>query len=378
MKFVPQAGFTVGCEWELQLVRADSLELADGILALLGKIHNHALIKPEFLQCCIEINTPPCADAAAIEVELQRVLGTVHEHADSLGVRLVGAGTHPFDSKPAIVTPSARYLLHSDSRGSVAVHPVTFATHIHVACKSGDAAIRAMRRMSPLIPVMLAIGANSPFWHGIDTGYVSFRQRLLAANPTYGLPPYFDTWEDFNRMLAAAVRTGGYETFRDLHWDIRPHGDIGTLEIRTFDSQVDAHRNAQIAALVRALVAVASDPNTADSDFLPQLPHWMELENHFAASKSGLQGKLITSVEGQTTPMTEVVAQLFDTCRATAVKLGDGALLQELEENVLSENGARRQREVLERRHSFEDVTRFLADNISSNQREPEESLCGV
>ena len=368
MKFVPQAGFTVGCEWELQLVRSDSLELADGILALLGKIDNHALIKPEFLQCCIEINTPPCNSAAAIETELLRVLAVIRENADPLGVRLVGAGTHPFDSKPAIVTPSARYLLHSDARGgSVAVHPVTFATHIHVACKSGDAAIRAMRRMSPLIPAMLAIGANSPFWHGIDTQYVSFRQRLLAANPTYGLPPYFNTWEDFNRMLAAAKRTGGYETFRDLHWDIRPHGDIGTLEIRTLDSQIDAHRNAQIAALVRSLVAIASDENTADSTFPPQLPHWMELENHFAASKAGLEASLITSIEGHTTPMLQVIEQLLDTCRSTAVHLGDGPLLQELEESVMQQNGARKQREVLDRRHSFEDVTRFLADNILSN-----------
>ena len=377
MKFVPQAEYTVGCEWELQLVRTDTLELADGILALLGKIDDHALIKPEFLQCCIEINTPPGANAAAIESELQRVLGIIDRHARPLRVRLAGAGTHPFDSKPAIVTPSARYLSHSDARGgSVAVHPVTFATHLHVACKNGDAAIRAMRRLSPCIPVLLAIGANSPFWHGVDTGYASFRQRLLAANPTYGLPPYFNTWEDFNRMLAAARRSGSFETFRDIHWDIRPHGDLGTLEIRVFDSQIDAHRIAQIAALTRALVVIAADASVSDSIFPSQLPHWMEIENHFLACRWGLDAKLITSIEGHTEPILRRVEQLFDACRPTAEKLGDGQLLDELGESLVSDSGTNRQREAFKRCRSFEGVATYLIDNVEPGRCDPVANAC--
>ena len=60
--------------------------------------------------------------------------------------------------------------------------------------------------------MLLALGANSPFWHGVDTGYACFRQRLLASNPTYGLPPYFDSWEHFNRMLAAGIRSRTIES----------------------------------------------------------------------------------------------------------------------------------------------------------------------
>ena len=44
MKFVPQANPTLGCEWELQLLRDDSLELADGILAFSEELGEHALI----------------------------------------------------------------------------------------------------------------------------------------------------------------------------------------------------------------------------------------------------------------------------------------------------------------------------------------------
>src|SRR5210317_984948 len=105
MKFVPQADPTLGCEWELQLLREDSLELADGILAFSDELSEYALIKPEFLQCCIEINTPPVEAAADLEPALNSVLAPIDAHARTMGVCLAAAGTHPFDRKPAVVTP---------------------------------------------------------------------------------------------------------------------------------------------------------------------------------------------------------------------------------------------------------------------------------
>jgi carboxylate-amine ligase len=370
MRFVPQANPTLGCEWELQLLRDDSLELADGILAFSDELGEHALIKPEFLQCCIEINTPPVAAAAQLEPALNSVLARIDAHARPMCVRLAAAGTHPFDRKPAIVTPSERYLRLSGERsGAGALHPVTFATHIHVACRDGDSAIRAMRRVAPCLPALLAIGANSPFWHGVDTGYACFRQRLLASNPTYGLPPYFDSWEHFNRMLAAAVRSRTVESFRDLHWDVRPHGDLGTLELRVFDAQIDAHRIAQIAAFARALVVVASDPNLPDSAFPARLPHWMELENHFRACKWGLGAQVIVSERGDTEPMMQILEQLFELSRRECQNLGDSELLASLERSVITWNGAQRQRSAWEQQHSCKAVARFLVENTGIRPR---------
>ena len=91
---------------------------------------------------------------------------------------------------------------------------------VDVACRDGDSAIRAMRRLAPCLPALLAIGANSPFWHGVDTGYRCFRQRLLASNPTYGLPPYFASWSDFNSMVDAGIRSRTIESFRDLQGEV--------------------------------------------------------------------------------------------------------------------------------------------------------------
>lgn len=365
MKFVPQADPTLGCEWELQLLREDSLELADGILAFSDELSEYALIKPEFLQCCIEINTPPVETAADLEPALNSVLAHIDAHARPLGLRLAAAGTHPFDRKPAIVTPSERYLRLADERsGAPAIHPVTFATHVHVACRDGDSAIRAMRRIAPCLPALLAIGANSPYWHGIDTGYACFRQRLLASNPTYGLPPYFESWEHFCRMVEAGIRSRTIESFRDLHWDIRPHGDLGTLEIRVLDAQIDARRIAQIAALVRALVVVAADSRMPDSAFPARLPHWMELDNHFRACKSGLGAQMIVSDSGSTAPMMQIVEQLFELSRRECENLGDSELLASLERSVSTRNGAELQRSAWQRNHSRMAVARYLADSL--------------
>jgi carboxylate-amine ligase len=365
MRFIGQPEPTLGCEWELQLLREDTLELADGILAFSEELGEYALIKPEFLQCCIEINTAPVETAADLEPALNSVLANIAAHARTLGMRLAAAGTHPFDRKPAVVTPSERYLrLAGERSGAPAIHPVTFATHIHVACRDGDSAIRAMRRLAPCLPALLAIGANSPFWHGVDTGYCCFRQRLLASNPTYGLPPYFASWQDFNSMVTAGIRSRTIETFRDLHWDIRPHGDLGTLELRVLDAQVDARRIAEIASLVRALVVVGADPKLPDSAFPARLPHWMELDNHFRACKFGLDAELIVSEDGNTGPMMQVVEQLFALARRQAEHLGDIELLATLERTLVSHSGAGLQRAFWQRKRSCKAVARFLAESL--------------
>jgi carboxylate-amine ligase len=165
-------------------------------------------------------------------------------------------------------------------------------------------------------------------------------------------------------MLAAGIRARTIERFRDLHWDIRPHGDLGTLEIRVLDAQVNAHRIAQIAALVRALVVVAADPKLPDSAFPARLPHWMELDNHFRACKSGLDAQIITSVSGDTEPMMQVAELLFDLARRQCETLGDSGLLADLERSLISRNGAELQRGAWRRQHSCKAVARFLVDTI--------------
>jgi carboxylate-amine ligase len=366
MEFAGHAEPTLGCEWELQLVNSADCSLADGILALMPAYERNELIKPEFFQCCVELTTTPSRGAGDIETQLSKMLVDVASHAMPFSMHVAGAGTHPFDRKPAVITPSTRNLRMLGAHGVMPVYPVTFATHVHVACVDGDAAMRAMRRLTPCLPTLLAIGANSPIWHGVDTGCVSFRQRLLASNPTYGLPPYFDSWADFNRMLDAALQSGTVDNFRGLHWDLRPHGDIGTLELRVFDAQIDARRVAQLAALTRAMVVLAADPGSDDALFMPRLPHWMELENHFRASRSGLAAELIVTRHGETANALSIAERWFPALRPVAARHGDEALLEALHATLLTGNGAERQLAVWRQHRSAVEVAKFLVRATSS------------
>src|SRR5205085_1591315 len=87
---------------------------------------------------------------------------------------------------------------------------------------------------------------------GADSGLRSARAERLAELPTGGAPPVFRTWADWE------ARTEGLD-YRRLHWDVRPHPDYGTLEIRICDQQTDLRRSAAFAALVQALVHACPD-----------------------------------------------------------------------------------------------------------------------
>ena len=130
------------------------------------------------------------------------------------------------------------------------------------------------------------------------------------------------------------------------------------------DAQIDAHRIAQIAALVRALVVIAADPRMPDSAFPDRLPHWMELDNHFRACKFGLGARIITSVSGDTAPMMQVVESLFDLAGSRSETLGDSELLASLERSLTSRNGAELQRSAWSQQRSCKAVARFLVESL--------------
>src|SRR5690606_22235233 len=95
----------------------------------------------------------------------------------------------------------------------ITVHSqIAFATHVHVGVGSGEEAIRLMRQLAAYLPVLVAISANSPYWRGFDTGFVSYRQHLLAAGRSYGIPPTFADWAHFERFFETTRRAEVFET----------------------------------------------------------------------------------------------------------------------------------------------------------------------
>ena len=73
------------------------------------------------------------------------------------------------------------------------------------------------------------------------------------------MPRAFRDYEDFLRVADQLIAAAGVDDYTYLWWDVRPHPNLGTVEVRGMDVQTEAEDNAAIAALIQALAAKEID-----------------------------------------------------------------------------------------------------------------------
>src|SRR3954451_4340054 len=218
-RFAGSARPSLGVELELQLVDARSMALTGAIDEILAGVpaEFRDAIKPEFYDCCVEINTGVCRDVAEVERDLVAKLATTARIAGPHGVLLAWGGTHPFSpwrDQPVVATP--RYLELARLYRETLCRQLTFGIHVHVRGGDGDAAVRVCNRISEHLPALLALSANSPFWCGRATGLHSHRVEVMNASPSGGSPPRLDGWEDYVRLVGRLTAAGLIQTPKEL------------------------------------------------------------------------------------------------------------------------------------------------------------------
>ena len=137
----------------------------------------------------------------------------------------------------------------------VARQEIIFGIHVHVGVDDPDKAIHVTNGMRVHVPLLLALSANSPFWRGDSTGLAVHAHADLPRLPAGGHPAALRRL----RGLGAAdrVHDGRRRSSRDytyLWYDVRPHPNFGTVEIRVMDSQTRVEHTLALAALVQAMV----------------------------------------------------------------------------------------------------------------------------
>ncbi|RMD69572.1 MAG: YbdK family carboxylate-amine ligase [Gammaproteobacteria bacterium] len=359
MKFQGSPAPTLGVEVELQLLNARTLDLEDGILPLLERFRDEPRVKPEFNQCTVELNSRLCRNAAEAEADLVPLLEALKEACGDLGMVLAGAGTHPFCQRLSAITPNPRYLFMAEKMGYLGHLLMTFAEHIHVGMPSGDEAVSVMARMKAYIPLLTALSANSPFWQGFDTGYACYRRRVLASMKSYGIPPSFPRWEAFADFFERTRRAHVFKTLRDIHWDLRPRPDFGTLEVRVMDVQPDLRRTFAIAAFVHALVVHVQRSLREGDELLPRQHWWFEKENDFRATLRGLEAHYILDNGERCLPIRTLIEETLARIAPIAEELGASAHLRGIGE-ILQAPGYALQKEAYAKRKDFREVAAFL------------------
>lgn len=368
LAFLP-SGPTVGVELEWHLVDAGTLTLADAVGDVLAAFAGDEHIKPELLQCALEVTTSPAVNIAALRAPLLRRVAAVRHRCASLGLRLCGGATAALPSGLRKVTPTERYLRVSDTGLFLSQRlQATCALHVHVGTPSLQVCVGLVERLRGTLPVLLALSASSPFWDGYDTGFSSFRHRLLSMTPNYGSPPRLQTADDFERVMAAGHKAGNVHSYRDVHWDLRPRPDYGTLELRVLDAQPTVSSSLALAAVIHCLVVGAQRRGDAIDEWLiPPLPPWMERDNAYRASRYGLDAKLIVDESGSTREAREVLGGLLSSLASTAIELGETAELHEAINLLLGGSWADRARALFALSGSLSAVTEALANALDDD-----------
>lgn len=326
------APFRVGVEEELFLVDPHSLGVhlaADPVLE-----RGRPFVIGEMCDGVIEFASPVCETAHAARRRLAEIRASVR----SPEVALLGAGVHPtaaFGDVRHRDTPHYRHVA-DDVRGLLR-QTAFCGTHIHVGMPDPETAVAAFNGMRRWIPLLQALGANSPFWHGIDSGLASARTVLSHSLPRSGMPRAFAGWADCRETLVQLVRVGELDGLGSIWWDLRPHPQLGTLEIRAIDAQSRLDDLAGLIALTHCLTvheAVTARADRSCSELLR--------EASFRAVRDGLAARFSTG--GPLRHVADHAREALDLAAGYAHHLGCADELREIERLLAEGNGAARQR----------------------------------
>jgi carboxylate-amine ligase len=354
---------TIGVEIELGLVDAQSMELSNSFSRLIQELpeQGRERFKPELMQCVIEINTDVCGSVKDAERDLRGRVGVVEKAADELGLALWWGGLHPFSRyRDQLVTPDERYLKLVELLQNLARRLVTFGLHVHVGVDSGDKAVMICDRIMQHLPTLLALSASSPFWDGRATGLQSYRSKVMEGLPTAGLPPLMRNWSEYTWLVNHMVGTGFINTIREIWWDVRPHHNFGTVEVRTCDMPGSLDDVLALAALTQCLVKALSDEidhGTYQHDSHPV----MVSQNKWLAARFGKAARLVNPHTFEVRPLTQVVDWLIKRLRPTADELGCVAYLERCRAMAQSPSWADRQQQLLKELGSPQEMVRRLA-----------------
>ncbi len=329
-----------------------------------GDFGAEAGLEQELFLQQIETGTAPHADIEDLVADVRRCRRAAAESAAVAGADLVAVGTPVLGGEDREVTPKDRYRRIVERFGEVGRQGAVCGMHVHVDVADDEEAVQVMDRLRPWLPVLRAFSVNSPYWHGEDTGYASWRSQVWGRWPTAGPSEPFGDVESYRRATQAVIATGAALDQGMLYLDARPSESYPTVEIRVFDVVTEVEDVGLIAALTRALV------ETAASGALPHGEPWrsdLVRAAHWAASRDGLSHTLVDPRTGELAAAREVAEYAFEVCRDALGEDEQTAVKERFEGLVARGTGASRQRAVVERGGSVEDVVSDLRERFTDS-----------
>jgi carboxylate-amine ligase len=327
------APFALGIEEELLLVAAAPPHALDHRASEAVALLDSPYVKPDVYEAMVECATSICHTVSDAVFELEHRRGDLR----TAGFTLAGSGLHPearFADVLHVQHPRYEHI-HDTMRGLLERTP-TSALHVHIGMPDAATAIAVCNRLRAHLPLLQALAAHSPYWHGRDAGFATARAQLFRGFPRAVIPRAFTDWDDYVEAVTTWVGAGDLPDYTYLWWDIRPHPRLGTVEVRAMDAQARLTTVAGLAALVRALATACADGHGAIE------PAEALTESSFRAGRDGLDATIWWC--GALRPVPEVAADVLALARPYARENGDEDALLEVHRVLREGNGADRMR----------------------------------
>jgi glutamate---cysteine ligase / carboxylate-amine ligase len=370
----PSRGATIGVEWELQLVDTSTRMLRqdarDVLAALPGLTEEgeHPKIRHELMQSTVEVVTGICSTVSEVKDDLSATISQLERITGRRGTMLACAGTHPVsDWRDAKMAPIQRYAELVEQMQWLARRIQTFGVHVHVGIRDGSKAIPIVNALAAYLPHFLALTASSPYWNGQDTGLASSRAIVFGGLPTSGPPQPLTDWTEFEEYMDTLLRAGTIRSIKEVWWDIRPHPDFGTVEIRMFDGVPTLREIGMTAALSQSLVQLL-DTQLDRGYKLPTPPAWVVRDNKWRATRYGLDAIVITDDSGSTAPLRDELYELTRELQPVADRLGCGPELGVVTEVLDSGASYERQRAIVASGGGLGDVVDALVTEFAEDR----------
>ncbi len=342
---------SLGVEWELQLVDLQTRQLTAGSNEILEEMRpegaeEHPKAKHELLQSTVEIITGICTTVAEAKEDLAGTLKEVQAGAATRGLGVMCAGTHPItDWQTQLISPKERYLRLVQEMQWPARRLQIFGVHVHVGVRAPEKAFPIVNALTQYVPHFLALSASSPYWVGCDTGLASARTKVFEGMPTAGLPYQLSGWTEFEEYMETLISTHAIESVREVWWDIRPHPNFGTVELRICDGLPTLDEIGAVAALSQCLVE-QFDTQLDRGYTLPSPQRWVLQENKWRAARHGLDADIVVDEKGTVRPVRQALTDLVEDLMPTASRLGCEAELADVERILRVGASYQRQRAV--------------------------------
>ena len=175
--------------------------------------------------------------------------------------------------------------------------------HVHVGIDDPDKAIHVANGMRVHLPVLLALTPTRR--SGAPTRPACSRpaRRSSAPSRASGIPPHYDDWERLRARDRVHGRAGVIEDYTYLWYDVRPHPNFGTVEIRVMRlARPASSTRSALAALVQAMVKELCEHYDAGERARATTRAQMLDENKWLAARHGLDGELVDLPSSERVP----------------------------------------------------------------------------